>query len=112
MYTTLASLTDPAQPPTGGLRDLVLHVDTVFSLGYIKPFPRFRFGTSAGRAFGTPGAGGSFGFADPDAGIGFGYAMNRSGFRLWDDPREVALRDALYQRVLGDAPQRPDARAR
>ncbi len=106
--TTLASLTDPAQPPTGGLRDLVLHVDTVFSLGYIKPFPRFRFGTSAGRAFGTPGAGGSFGFADPDAGIGFGYATNRAGFRLWDDPREVALRDALYQRVLGDAPQRPD----
>ena len=55
----------------------------------------FRFGASGGQAFGTPGAGGSFGFADPETGIGFAYAMNRTGFRLWDDPREVALRDAL-----------------
>ena len=105
---TLDALGQPARPPTDGLRDLVLHVDTTYSLGYWKPFPRLRFGTSAGRAFGTPGAGGSFGFADPDAGIGFAYAMNRAGFRPWDDPREVALRDALYRRVLGEAPQRPD----
>ncbi|WP_052665967.1 serine hydrolase domain-containing protein [Nitriliruptor alkaliphilus] len=106
---TIAALTEPARPPTEGLRDQVLHVDTVFSLGYMKPFPRLRFGTSAGQAFGTPGAGGSFGFADPDAGIGFAYVMNRSGFRLWDDPREVALRQALYRGVLGDAPQVLDA---
>jgi CubicO group peptidase (beta-lactamase class C family) len=105
---TLAALTEPARPPTAGLRDTVLHVDTTYSLGYIKPFPRFRFGTSAGRAFGTPGAGGSFGFADPDAGIGFAYVMNRTGFRLWDDPREVALRQALYRDVLGEASQQPD----
>jgi CubicO group peptidase (beta-lactamase class C family) len=105
---TLAALTEPARPPTAGLRDTVLHVDTTYSLGYIKPFPRFRFGTSAGRAFGTPGAGGSFGFADPDTGIGFAYVMNRCGFRLWDDPREVALRQALYRDVLGEASQHPD----
>lgn len=38
--------------------------------------------------------------------------MNRCGFRLYDDPREVALRDAVYD-VLGAAPQLPDdARAR
>jgi CubicO group peptidase (beta-lactamase class C family) len=109
---TLDALLRPAQPPSGGLRDVVLRLDSSFSLGYVKPFPSFRFGTSAGKAFGTPGGGGSFGFADPDAGIGFAYAMNRAGFRLWDDPREVALRDALYQGVLHEAPQRPDPRRR
>jgi CubicO group peptidase (beta-lactamase class C family) len=105
---TLDALEQPARPPSGGLRDVVLRLDSVFSLGYVKPFPKFRFGTAAGRAYGTPGGGGSFGFADPDAGIGFAYAMNRTGFRLWDDPREVALRDALYHRVLDEMPQRPD----
>lgn len=107
---TLDALENPARPPSGGLRDVVLRLDSIFSLGYVKPFPKFRFGTAAGRAYGTPGAGGSFGFADPDAGIGFAYAMNRTGFRLWDDPREVALRDALYHTVLGEMPQRPDTR--
>jgi CubicO group peptidase (beta-lactamase class C family) len=106
--STLDALVKPAQPPRGGLQDVVLRIPTVFSLGYVKSFPRFRFGTTAGQAFGTPGAGGSFGFADPDTRVGFAYAMNRSGFHLFDDPREVALRDALYHRVLGEMPQRPD----
>lgn len=106
--STLDALVQPARPPSGGLSDVVLRIESIFSLGYVKPFPRFRFGTAAGKAFGTPGAGGSFGFADPDAGIGFAYAMNRTGFRLFDDPREVALRDALYRKVLREAPQRPD----
>lgn len=105
---TMQALVQPARPPREGLRDVVLGIDSVFSLGYVKPFPRFRFGSRAGAAFGTPGAGGSFGFADPDTGVGFAYAMNRTGFRLWDDAREVALRDALYREVLGDAPQHPD----
>ena len=30
--------------------------------------------------------------------------MNRTGFRLYDDPRELALRDALY-RCLGERPR-------
>jgi CubicO group peptidase (beta-lactamase class C family) len=89
------------------LSDVVLRLDSVFSLGYVKPFPAFRFGSTAGLAYGTPGAGGSFGFADPDTGIGFAYAMNRSGFHLWDDPRELALRSALYD-VLDAGPQMPD----
>ena len=108
--STLDALTSAASAPSEGRLDTVLRVDTTFSLGYIKPFPTFRFGGSGGRAFGTPGAGGSFGFADPETGIGFAYAMNRTGFYLWDDPRELALRDALYRTVLGDAPQRPDPR--
>ena len=83
--SVLDALANPAIPPTEGLRDKVLHVDTTFSLGYIKPFPKFRFGSSD-KAFGTPGAGGSFGFADPDTGIGFAYAMNKAGFHLYNDP--------------------------
>ena len=89
----------PAIPPTKGLRDKVLHVDTTFSLGYLKPFPKFTFGSSD-KAFGTPGAGGSFGFADPDTGIGFAYAMNRAGFHLYNDPRELALRQVLFHDIM------------
>ena len=107
---TLDALTRPAEPPSGGLADVVLHVDSVFSLGYVKPFPRFRFGAAGDQAFGTPGAGGSFGFADPETRVGFAYAMNRVGFHLWDDPRELALREALYRDVLGERSQRPDPR--
>ena len=98
--STLDALAKPAIPPTKGLRDKVLHVDTTFSLGYLKPFPKFTFG-STDKAFGTPGAGGSFGFADPDTGIGFAYAMNRAGFHLYNDPRELALRQALFHDVMG-----------
>ena len=101
---TLDALKRPAVAPTQGRTDVVLHIESVFSLGYVKPFPRFRFGSGADLAFGTPGAGGSFGFADPDVGIGFAYAMNRTGFRLYGDPRELALRDALY-RSIGERPQ-------
>ena len=82
------------------MRDKVLHVDTVFSLGYFKPFPTFVFGSSS-KAFGTPGLGGSFGCADPDTGIGFAYVMNRLGFHLWSDPRELALRQALFHDIVG-----------
>ena len=93
---TLNALKQPANPPRDGLLDVVLGVETIFSLGYAKPFPAFRFGLGE-QAFGTPGAGGSFCFADPEAQIGFAYAMNKTGFYLWDDPREKSLRDAVYR---------------
>src|SRR6185369_1310477 len=67
--STLDILMKPATPPSGGLLDVVLRVDSIFSVGYVKPFPSFRFGASGGQAFGTPGAGGSFGFADPETGV-------------------------------------------
>ncbi|WP_445160661.1 serine hydrolase domain-containing protein [Mycobacterium sp. Dal123C01] len=101
---TLDALHKPALPPTKGLRDKVLHIDTTFSLGFNKPVPVCVFG-STDNAFGTPGAGGSFGFADPDTGIGYGYVMNKLGFHLVSDPREVALRHALFHETLGTRPQ-------
>ena len=45
-------------PPAKGLRDKVLRIDTAFSLGFMKPFPKSVFGSSE-KAFGTPGLGGS-----------------------------------------------------
>ncbi len=93
---TLVALHRPALPPADGLVDEVLGITTSYSLGYWKPFPNFSFGSSD-NAFGTPGAGGSFGFADPDLQMGFAYIMNKSGYYLWDDPREVVIREATYR---------------
>lgn len=98
------ALKAPAVPPTGSLRDVVAQRDASYSLGFSKPAPTFVFG-STGAAFGTPGAGGSFGFADPDTGVGFAYVMNRMGLCPVSDPRELRLRQALFCDVLGARPQ-------
>lgn len=95
---TLASLTAPPIPPTVDSCDQVLQLDLSFSLGFLRPCATYRFGSSD-RAFGAPGAGGSFAFADPDTQIGFAYAPNRMGLILLGDPREKALQDALYHSV-------------
>jgi CubicO group peptidase (beta-lactamase class C family) len=93
---TLEALSAPAVRPTRGTRDLVLKLDTAFSLGFTRPCPALDFGPGA-RAFGTSGAGGSIGFADPDAQVGFGYVMNRMGLHIMNEPRARALREALYR---------------
>ena len=92
---TLASLSEPATAPAGGRYDEVLRTESTFSLGCCKPWPGFEFGSP--HAFGTPGAGGSMGFADPELKMGFCYAMNRMGFHLWNDPREELLRQAAQE---------------
>jgi len=101
---TIAELQAPARNPSGGVRDKVLRVDSEYSVGFCKPLPHFVFGSS-NQAFGTPGFGGSFGFADPETGIGFAYTMNRLGFHLLSDPRELRVRQALFADVLGARPQ-------
>jgi CubicO group peptidase (beta-lactamase class C family) len=60
----------------------------------MKSTPVWPFGSP--RSFGSPGAGGSLGFADPTAGIGYGYVTSQMGTSLTGDPRDVALREALY----------------
>jgi len=92
---TLRLLAAQAIPPRDGFHDECMGSDGIpFSLGFMKPSPELPFGGA--RSFGAPGAGGSMGFADPDAGIGYGYVTSRMGTRLSGDPRDVALRDALY----------------
>lgn len=93
---TFARVTAP--PAASNAVDEVLGVPSYFSLGFLRPGPTPWFGSSP-RAFGAPGAGGSFGFADPDARLGYAYVMNRLDFYLENDPREKALRDALYRAI-------------
>ena len=94
---TLDLLAAPAIPPTNGFYDECLKGELQFSLGFMKPTALCSFGSAS--SFGSPGAGGSLGFADPSAGIGYAYVTSQSGTRLNGDPRDVALRDALYAAV-------------
>jgi CubicO group peptidase (beta-lactamase class C family) len=103
---TFARLT---APPAADLpADEVIGIPAYYSLGFLRPGPDVEFGSSP-RALGTPGAGGSFGFADPDAHLGYAYVMNKLGFHLIDDPREKVLRDAVY-RAIARLTHRPDGR--
>jgi CubicO group peptidase (beta-lactamase class C family) len=92
---TLDLLAAPAIPPTHGFFDECLKGEVHYSLGFAKPCRNWQFGSSS-RAFGAPGAGGAMGFADPDAGIGYAYVTSRMGTTFTGDPRDVALREALY----------------
>jgi CubicO group peptidase (beta-lactamase class C family) len=87
-----------APPQVARPMDEVIGAPTYFSLGFARSGPETSFGSSP-RAFGFPGAGGSFGFADPDARLGYAYVMNRLAFWLFDDPREKALREAVYRAI-------------
>ncbi len=91
---TLDLLAAPAVPPTRGFYDECLKGEVQFSLGFMKSCDTWRFGGA--RSFGSPGTGGALGFADPDAGIGYGYVTSQMGTVFTGDPRDVALRDALY----------------
>lgn len=94
---TLRELMAPPRRPRHGFRDACLKVEIPFSLGFAKPGRRNPFGHPS--AFGAPGSGGSFAFADPQAQLGYAYFPNRMGTSL-EDPRDIALRAAVY-RCLG-----------
>jgi len=95
---TLDLLAAPAIAPTRGFYDECMKADDVqFSLGFMKPNRLITFGSP--ESFGSPGAGGSLGFADPAAGIGYGYVTCKMGTKLTGDPRDIALRDALYEAI-------------
>lgn len=91
---TLQELTAPAISPTHGFYDEVMKGEVQFSLGFMKNNPGFSFGSPG--SFGHPGTGGSLGFADPVAQIGYGYVPNRKSVEFTGDPRDIALRKALY----------------
>lgn len=91
---TIAEIERPTEPAD----DLIFGVESAFRFGFMKPFPILPFGSSA-RAYGHTGSGGSFAYADPETGSGYAYVMNRNGYGLPTDPREIALREAL-QRII------------
>ena len=101
---TLEALSAPAIPSTHGFYDECLKGDVRYSLGFMKPSPSWPFGGAS--SFGAPGSGGALGFADPEAGIGYAYVTSQMGTTLTGDPRDVALRHAVYASI--GRPEYPD----
>jgi len=92
---TLNLLAAPAVAPARGFYDECFKGEGIqFSLGFMKSTPLWPFGSR--RSYGAPGSGGSLGFADPAAGIGYAYVTSKMGTALTGDPRDIALRNALY----------------
>ncbi|MEW2632997.1 serine hydrolase domain-containing protein [Streptomyces sp. NPDC048389] len=83
----------------GACRDLVLGAgfahDTEVGLGLWLSGANGSYGPNP-RAVGHDGFGGSCGLADPESGIALGYVMNRMGPHIADDPRKMALVEAVY----------------
>jgi CubicO group peptidase (beta-lactamase class C family) len=84
-------------------RDRVLLMETAFSAGFMRDpvdaagrKTRRNFGPSL-RAFGHPGAGGSFAFADPENRISFAYTMNQMEPGVLPNPKSLRLIEALYE---------------
>jgi CubicO group peptidase (beta-lactamase class C family) len=84
--------------------DLILRLPTTFTLGFSKTWGARSLGPGnhvilGEHAFGTPGFGGSLGFADGEAGLSFGYVMNRMGGGVGLNDRGQSLVDAAYLAV-------------
>ncbi len=91
---TLQELERPKAPAF----DEIFGIESAYRFGFMKPFPILPFGSSP-RAYGHTGSGGSFAYADPDTGVGYAYVMNRNGYSLPTDPREIALRQAVVSSI-------------
>ena len=85
--------------------DLVLFQPLRFGIGYGLPSKQESQLPDRRIAY-WGGWGGSIVLNDVDRGFTFAYVMNRLGFHLWSDPRELALRQALFRDVLGVRPQK------
>jgi len=88
-----------ARTGQGRFTDLVLGFPLEFGLGIALSGPEGHYGPNPA-AFGHDGFGGSTVGADPESGVAIAYVMNRMGMNLADDPRKMALIDAVY-RSLG-----------
>ncbi|MDM4015500.1 serine hydrolase domain-containing protein [Roseiconus lacunae] len=93
---TFGELCRPATMPERGSRDVVLKLNVGYGFGFSKPSDGFQFGSDEA-AFGCPGAGGCFAMADPSTELAFAYLTNTMSFRIFDDPRERAVREAMYR---------------
>ncbi|MER7875411.1 serine hydrolase domain-containing protein [Streptomyces solisilvae] len=94
-----AEAVERAREGQGSGRDLVLGPalgrDTEVALGVWLSGPHGSYGPNP-RAVGHDGYGGSCGLADPEAELSLGYVMNRMGPHIVDDPRKMALVEAVY----------------
>lgn len=82
--------------------DNLLRIATSFTLGFSKSWGDRRLGPGehvilGEHAFGTPGYGGSIGFADGEAKMSFGYVMNRLGSGVGLGDRAQSMIDAAYR---------------
>lgn len=110
-YIEPASLAGMRAAQSVSGKDLILRIPTSFTWGLSKTWGRKRDGEGnymvlGENAFGTPGMGGSMGFADTDARLAFGYVMNQLGQGVALNARGQGLIDAAYE-TLGfstDAP--------
>jgi CubicO group peptidase (beta-lactamase class C family) len=95
---TMEQMIHHTDPPEDGPLDVVMGWKSLGSgAGYAKPDSSFNFGSDL--AFGFSGSGGSFAYADPRYQIGYAYVMNKMDFYGMNDPRETALRKAMYQSI-------------
>jgi CubicO group peptidase (beta-lactamase class C family) len=105
---TLELLAAPPISPKRGFYDECLKSRGIrFSLGFAKPSASFPFGSPS--SFGSPGAGGSLGFADPIVEVGYAYVTSKMGTRLNGDPRDKALREALSSAISASRSTTPVA---
>lgn len=76
--------------------DAVLGLPNEWGLGFYLGSDARGFGPNPA-AFGHDGLGGSTGGADPENGVSFGYTLNQLGPLIRDDPRKMALVNAVYE---------------
>jgi CubicO group peptidase (beta-lactamase class C family) len=97
---TMNILIKRAELPEDGNYDEVMGIKTDTdivgwsSAGFKKNDETFSFGSET--SFGFYGTGGSFAYADPENKIGYAYVMNKMDWYTMNDPREIALREAMY----------------
>ena len=75
--------------------DAILGIQASWGCGFLRNTDQVYGPNEA--AFGHSGWGGSFAFGDPAARLGLSYTMNRMGTDLINDPRNVAIVNAVYE---------------
>lgn len=89
-----------ARAGEGRYTDVVLGFPLEFGLGYALSGPEGHYGPNPA-AFGHDGFGGSAVGCDPEAKVAYAYVMNKMGTNLADDPRKMAIVNAVYQSLRG-----------